>query len=135
MSSTKSVKQVGYDQQAAASLLQEAKRLADSGASFTEANNRLFGLGSDFAKQFPTCESRAAFHAGREHKQIRKILAGLSLPHESGPDPHGPSGKFLVRVPQSLHAELQAEAASEGVSLNQLVLTKLAISLRRSLTG
>lgn len=31
-----------------------------------------------------------------------------------------------VRVPQSLHAELLEEAKREGVSLNQLCLTKLA---------
>lgn len=31
-----------------------------------------------------------------------------------------------VRVPDSLHAELLEEAKREGVSLNQLCLTKLA---------
>lgn len=33
---------------------------------------------------------------------------------------------ITVRVPESLHGELLEEAKKEGVSLNQLCLTKLA---------
>lgn len=36
------------------------------------------------------------------------------------------SGKFVVRVPKSLHQRLAIEAEQEGVSLNQLALYKLA---------
>lgn len=36
------------------------------------------------------------------------------------------SGKFVVRVPKSLHQRLAIEAKKEGVSLNQLALYKLA---------
>lgn len=36
------------------------------------------------------------------------------------------SGKFLVRMPKSLHQRLVIEADREGVSLNQLALYKLA---------
>lgn len=36
------------------------------------------------------------------------------------------SGKFLVRVPSSLHAQLVEEARREGVSLNQFVTSALA---------
>lgn len=38
----------------------------------------------------------------------------------------GYSGKFNVRLPKSLHQRLAIEAENEGVSLNQLVLYKLA---------
>jgi len=34
--------------------------------------------------------------------------------------------QVIVRVPDSLHRELKEEAKKEGVSLNQLCLTKLA---------
>lgn len=37
------------------------------------------------------------------------------------------SGKFVVRLPKSLHQRLAIEANKEGVSLNQLVLYKLAL--------
>ena len=38
----------------------------------------------------------------------------------------GYSGKFLVRVPRSLHARLAREAEQQGVSLNQWAASKLA---------
>lgn len=37
------------------------------------------------------------------------------------------SGKFVVRLPKSLHQRLVIEAEKEGVSLNQLALYKLAL--------
>lgn len=37
------------------------------------------------------------------------------------------SGKFVVRLPKSLHQKLAIEAAKEGISLNQLALYKLAL--------
>ena len=36
------------------------------------------------------------------------------------------SGKFVVRLPKTLHQRLVIEAEKEGVSLNQLALYKLA---------
>jgi predicted RNase H-like HicB family nuclease len=36
------------------------------------------------------------------------------------------SGRFLVRLPRGLHAELARQAEDEGVSLNQYVTTMLA---------
>ncbi|MCL2297884.1 MAG: toxin-antitoxin system HicB family antitoxin [Proteobacteria bacterium] len=42
------------------------------------------------------------------------------------PNYGGASGKFVTRVPKSLHAALSARAKTEGVSLNTLVLTFIA---------
>lgn len=41
------------------------------------------------------------------------------------------SGKFVQRVPKSIHAQLTARARQEGVSLNSLVLTFIAEGLGR----
>src|SRR5437016_14136947 len=38
----------------------------------------------------------------------------------------GASGRFVVRIPRGLHAELARQARVEGVSLNQYVATLLA---------
>jgi len=43
-----------------------------------------------------------------------------------------PSGKFVQRVPKSIHAQLTARARQEGVSLNSLVLAFIADGLGRS---
>jgi len=37
------------------------------------------------------------------------------------------SGKFVVRLPKSLHARLAIEAEKEGVSLNQYTMYKLSM--------
>lgn len=41
------------------------------------------------------------------------------------------SGKFVARVPKTIHAKLAARAREEGVSLNTLVLTLIAEGLGR----
>ena len=41
-------------------------------------------------------------------------------------DLEGYSGKLVLRIPRSLHKRLKREAESEGVSLNQYMLYKLA---------
>jgi len=66
------------------------------------------------------------------------MLGWISVALEDGRDVPQPralgtySGKFIVRVPSSLHADLVKTAAREGVSLNQLVATTLARYLGRT---
>ena len=42
------------------------------------------------------------------------------------------SGKFIARVPKTVHAQLATRAKAEGVSLNALVLTFIAQGLGRT---
>jgi predicted RNase H-like HicB family nuclease len=53
-----------------------------------------------------------------------KLEAGFSVPEPISAEKY--SGKFVVRLPKSLHANLAMEAEREGVSLNQYALYKLA---------
>ena len=53
-----------------------------------------------------------------------KLENGFSVP---GPiDDSQYSGKFVLRLPKSLHARLVFEAVQEGVSLNQYALYRLS---------
>lgn len=68
----------------------------------------------------------------------RDALAGMITALESlgqpvpAPNSGGvASGKFVARVPKSLHAQLTTRAKAEGVSLNALVLAFLAEGLGR----
>ncbi len=54
-----------------------------------------------------------------------KLENGLSIPEPQSVEDY--SGKFNVRLPKSLHQRLAIEADREGVSLNTLVLYKLAL--------
>ncbi len=53
-----------------------------------------------------------------------KIEDGFDVPLPVGYDDF--SGKFVVRIPKSLHYKLSLEAEQEGVSLNQYALYKLS---------
>src|SRR5699024_2508148 len=63
------------------------------------------------------------------------LEAWITAMRESGKKVPGPgelpSGKFIARVPRSIHARLAARARQEGVSMNSLVSAFLAESLGR----
>lgn len=69
---------------------------------------------------------------GEAHDAIAAWLkaaksAGHAIPEPMPPlDEAGFSGKFLMRLPRRLHADLARKAKREGVSLNQYVLYLLS---------
>ena len=111
-------------------LLTLGRRLAEtSGLTWVEANNAVYGPGGPFVRLFPSAKDRAAFAKSEESRQLDQLIDSLPEP-PVGPQRREYSGKFNVRVPKSLHAALASEAEAEGVSLNQLVLAKLALRLQ-----
>jgi predicted HicB family RNase H-like nuclease len=102
---------------------------ATPGLTWVEANNAVYGPGGPFARLFPGVRDRAAFAKTEESRQLDQLIDGLPEP-SVGPQRREYSGKFNVRVPKSLHAALASEAEAEGVSLNQLVVAKLALHLQ-----
>ena len=77
-----------------------------------------------------------AAHGNTQAKALSEIRSVVQHAFEdlkeSGEDVPEPlnkrrySGKLNVRLPKYLHRQLAIEAAEEGVSLNQLISTKLA---------
>ena len=64
-----------------------------------------------------------------EAKQLWLEVAledGDYIPEPRPVEVHEYSGKFVTRIPRSLHRQLVQRAKSEGTSLNQLVLSLLA---------
>ena len=60
---------------------------------------------------------------------VEEVLEELAESGEPVPAPRGLrtfSGRFNVRMPSELHKRLVEDAEEEGVSLNQLVVTRLA---------
>ena len=53
-----------------------------------------------------------------------KLENGFPIPEPIGDEKY--SGKFVLRIPKSLHRHLATNAEKEGVSLNQYALYKLA---------
>lgn len=111
-------------------LLARVRELAKTtGFTWVDANNAIYGPGGPFARLFPNAKDRAAFAKTKESRAVDRLIDSLPEP-PTGPQKREYSGKFNVRVPKSLHAVLASEAEAEGVSLNQLVVAKLAMHLQ-----
>jgi HicB family len=113
--------------------IDRAKRAAREAESWADLSNFLFdpreGL---IARAYSTREARAAFVKTEEYRALRQLVADSIGRHGlvEGGTPKK-SGRFVVRLPRSLHAALEREAIAEGVSLNQLVVAKLSVGLGR----
>ena len=114
-----------------AELLEQAEELARSAETWADLSNALFDpVDGLIARAYPTRQQREAFSKTDEYRKVRELLADAVARHGlvAGARPKK-TGGAVVRLPQSLHAALEREAAAEGVSLNQLVIAKLAASL------
>lgn len=63
---------------------------------------------------------------------LRETIAALRATGHPVPEPTAAtiaSGKFVARVPKSVHAKLSSRAKAEGVSLNTLVVSLLSEGL------
>jgi len=113
-------------------LLEFAEQRAAQAADWLELHNALFGLGGKANELFPTEAERTAFSRTPESKRIFALMDTLPYPPVKGLVELAATanGAISVRLPRSVHAALLAEAKAEGVSLNQLCLSKLVAQLR-----
>ena len=115
----------------AAKIVESAREIASCVDTWADFSNALFDPTSGLlTKAYPTRAEREAFLKTKGYQAIRGLLEaameGTGL--VAGATPRK-SGRFVVRLPKSLHAALEREAAAEGVSLNQLVVAKLALQM------
>jgi hypothetical protein len=113
-------------------LLTFAREQAEHAADWVALHNALFGIGGKATELFTSEAERTAFAQTNECKQIFALLDGLPQPaiKEFGELLATANGAISVRLPRSVHAALLVEAKAEGVSLNQLCLSKLVAQLR-----
>ena len=82
----------------------------------------------------PGCMADGATEQEALREAAVAVKLWLSVSRKMGhaiPEPTGsktPSGKFVARVPKSLHRQLQLDAKRENVSLNQLVVNRLSMA-------
>jgi hypothetical protein len=113
-------------------LVESARGAADSVERWADLSNALFDPDEGLiARAYPSRREREQFLKTPEYREIRELInaaikrTGLiegAVPKKSG--------RFVVRLPRSLHAALETEAKEEGVSLNQLVVAKLARKMK-----
>ena len=113
-------------------LLAFAEERAGQATDWIDLHNALFGLGGKATELLTTESERTAFTQTAECKRIFALLDRLPSPavKDFGELLATANGAISVRLPRSVHAALLAEAKAEGVSLNQLCLSKLVAQLR-----
>jgi hypothetical protein len=118
-------------------ILAFAEQRAREGVNATELSNALFSPTGKATLAFPTEPERRAFSRTKEYKTVLALLAALPRPAATEIiDLATPAnGEITVRLPRSVHAALLDEAKAEGVSLDQLCVSKLVAQLRAVLPG
>ena len=115
------------------SVVDAAKELASKTQSWIEFSNQVFDQRNGLiAKAFREEEDRQKFYGSDEYKELQGLQISLMKRYGVANSVATKSGKFIVRVPKTLHSALEIEAQREGVSLNQLALTKLSVPLQES---
>ncbi len=111
----------------------QVEKLLKEGAGWLQMHNAVFGIGGFATRLFATESDRRKFLASPEGERVNEMLDEA---RDDLGDPEGiaelstkANGALSIRLPRSLHAALLAESKLEGVSLNQLCVSKLAVQL------
>jgi hypothetical protein len=113
-------------------ILEQAEILAGTVKTWADFSAALFDQKNGLVAQtFQSQMEREAFLDSEQYQRVRELLLGLMKKFgvREGATPEK-SGRFVVRVPKTVHAALEIEARREGVSLNQLASSKLSVPLR-----
>jgi predicted HicB family RNase H-like nuclease len=107
-------------------ILEDAKKSFEEGIDWISFHNRYFSQGSKFMPK--KRKEREEYLESPEFGEIQDMAYELE---KRQPGITEPGGKLTLRLPRSLHRALIKEADREGTSLNQLILSKLAVSLNK----
>ena len=110
----------------------EVESLLAAGAGAREISARIFSPGGLLAKLANDRAARATFTASGTAGWVKAQLADLRTREirEFEREVETLSGRMTLIVPKSLHAALKREAASEGVSLAELLRLKVSVPYR-----
>lgn len=114
-----------------ADILTTAQEIARTTDRWADLSNALFDpLDGLIAKAYASKNERDTFRNTATYSKLRDLVTKAMQGQDilAGATPTK-SGRFVVRLPKSLHGALDGEAQKEGVSLNQLVVAKLACQL------
>jgi hypothetical protein len=114
-------------------LMQEAEQAAQDARTWADLSNILFNpVDGLVARAYPDRAAREVFVQTAEYGKLRQMVSDarqrFGLVEGATPRKTDP---LVVQIPKSLHTALEREAVEEGVSLDHLILTKLAAGLKR----
>jgi predicted HicB family RNase H-like nuclease len=93
----------------------------------------VLGVGGIVRQQYKSPEDMATFEQSESYTQIQHMLAKLRERNGDAGGPKEPTRVITVRLPQSLHESLRAEAHDRHTSMNKLCISKLLQMVDREL--
>jgi len=85
----------------------------------------VLGLKGLIRRNYPTAAARAEFERSDTYQQIQQMLKSLREQRVDGRATLEPTRVITVRLPESLHEFLRAEAHQHQTSMNKLCISKL----------
>jgi hypothetical protein len=107
-------------------VLQIANQMYSSGPDWITFFREVLGVEGVIRRSFPDSALLRAFEQSPEHEEIQQMLVRLwAQGGGAAVDDQEPTRVITVRLPQSLHDALRAEAHDLHTSINKLCISKL----------
>jgi predicted HicB family RNase H-like nuclease len=108
-------------------VLQVARQLHATRPDWVTFFRETLGVDGAARSVFGAQEDYLQFEQSREFEEIQNLVA--SLRSKKVPSKNETTKVITVRLPESLHESLKAEASEHGTSMNKLCITKLLKAL------
>lgn len=105
-------------------VLQVAKPLFQEKPDWVTFFRETLGVKGAARAVFPTQEEYVLFEQSKEFSEIQNMVASLRT-RKAGGSKNEPTRVITVRLPESLHEALKAEANDHNTSMNKLCISKL----------
>ena len=106
-------------------VLQVAKDLYHGNPDWVTFFREVLGVNGAARNVFASQEEYVNFEKSEEHAQIQQMVASLRGRKIPGNGHNEPTRVITVRLPESLHEALKAEANDHNTSMNKLCISKL----------
>lgn len=116
-------------------VLQVARELFQSKPDWVTFFRETLGVSGAARNVFPRQQDYVAFEKSREYAEIQGMVLALRNRKIPGSSGNEPTRVITVRLPESLHEALKAEAADHNTSMNKLCISKLLQVLIESSSG
>ncbi len=106
-------------------VLQVARELFQSKPDWVTFFRETLGVSGAARSVFPRQQDYVAFEKSREYTEIQNMVLALRNRKIPGSSGNEPTRVITVRLPESLHEALKAEASDHNTSMNKLCISKL----------
>ena len=105
-------------------VLQVAKQLYQEKPDWVTFFRETLGVKGAARSVFPSQSEYVLFEQSGEFSEIQNMVAGLRT-RKAGSSKNEPTRVITVRLPESLHEALKAEASDHNTTMNKLCISKL----------